>query len=85
MTESSVGSDRLGPEVYRALYENSPDGVLFSVPGGRVIAANPAACKIFAVTEAEICTAGRQGWADPTDECWAVDKVSSSCLPPLAG
>ena len=59
-----------GPAAYRALYENSPDGVLFTVPDGRVLAANPAACQILGRTEAEICSLGRQGLADLTDERW---------------
>jgi two-component system, sensor histidine kinase PdtaS len=60
----------IGPEAYRALYEHSPDGVLFTVPDGRVLAANPAACRMLRRTEAEICSLGRQGLADPTDERW---------------
>lgn len=60
----------LGPEAYRALYDNSPDGVLFTVPDGRVLAANNAACQILGRTEAEICSVGRQGLADHTDERW---------------
>ena len=59
-----------GPAAYRALYENNPDGVLFTVPDGRVLAANPAACQILGRTEAEICSLGRQGLADLTDERW---------------
>lgn len=60
----------LGPEAYRALYDNSPDGVLFTVPDGRVLAANPAACQILGRTEAEIRSLGRQGLADHTDHRW---------------
>src|SRR5438270_7382381 len=63
-------ADVLGPEAYRALYDNSPDGVLFTVPDGRVLAANNAACQILGRTEAEICSVGRQGMADDTDERW---------------
>lgn len=62
--------ERLGPESYRALYEHSPDAVLFTAPDGRVLAANPAACEMFQMTEAEICARGRQGLADPDDERW---------------
>jgi PAS domain S-box-containing protein len=60
----------LGPKAYRALYEHNPDGVLFTVPDGRVLAANPAACRILARTEAEICALGRQRLVDPTDPRW---------------
>ena len=35
-----------------------------------MLAANPAACQILGRTEAEICSLGRQGLADPTDERW---------------
>ncbi len=61
----------LGPDAYRAMYENSPDGVLFTVPDGRVLAANPAACRILGRSEAQICSLGRQGMADLTDQRWA--------------
>jgi PAS domain S-box-containing protein len=65
-----VSDEVLGPEAYRALFEHSPDGVLFTVPDGRVLAANPAACRILARTEAEICALGRQRLVDPTDPRW---------------
>ena len=45
--ERDAAAEMLGPKAYRALYENSPDGVLFTVPDGRVLAANPAACRIL--------------------------------------
>jgi PAS domain S-box-containing protein len=66
----SRAADVLGPAAYRALYEHSPDGVLFTVPDGTVLAASPAACQILGRTEAEICSLGRQGLADLTDERW---------------
>ena len=40
------------------------------MPDGRVLAANPAACRILLRTEAEICALGRQRLADPTDPRW---------------
>ena len=52
------------------MYENSPDGVLFTVPDGTVLAANPAACQILGRSEAEICSLGRPGLADVADERW---------------
>ena len=63
--------DRIGEGAYRALYRYSPDGVLFTVPDGRVIAANPAACEILGRTESEIRHLGRPGLADHADERWA--------------
>ena len=69
-TEERATPVALGPEAYRALYEYGPDGVLFTAPDGRILAANPAACRLLALTEAEICARGRQGLADARDERW---------------
>lgn len=66
----AVITDELDAEAYRALYEFSPDGVLFTSPDGRVLAANPAACEILGWTEEEICALGRHGLADPSDDRW---------------
>lgn len=52
---------------YRAFFENSMDGILFTAPDGRILAANAAACEIFQMTEAEICAAGRRGVTDAED------------------
>jgi PAS domain S-box-containing protein len=69
--ESGTAARMPGPEAYREMYEQSPDGVMFTVPDGRVLAANAATCQILRRSEAEICALGRQGMADPTDERWA--------------
>ncbi len=63
--------ERLGLEAYRAMYDNSLEGVLFTMPDGRVLAANSAACGILGRTEAEICALGRQGMSDHSDRRWA--------------
>lgn len=63
--------EQLDPEAYRALYEHSPDGVLFTATDGRVLAANPAACEVLGRSEPEICALGRQMLVDPGDERWA--------------
>ncbi len=70
VSREDVITGELDAEAYRALYEFSPDGVLFTSPDGRVLAANPAACEILGRTEEEICALGRQGLADPSDERW---------------
>lgn len=62
---------KLGPEAYRALYDNSPDGVLFTIPDGTVIAANPAACRLLGRSEEEICRLGRDGLTDHGDPRWS--------------
>ncbi len=68
--ETGPARQRLGPEAYRAMYDNSPEGVLFTAPDGRVLAANSAACRILGRTEAEICALGRQGMSDHSDDRW---------------
>ena len=52
---------------FRAFFENSMDGILLTIPDGRIIAANPAACLMFGMTEEEICNAGRNGLTDSND------------------
>lgn len=68
-TEDLVAGE-LDAHGYRALYDFSPDGVLFTAPDGRVLAANPAACAILGRTQSDICALGRQGLADPSDARW---------------
>lgn len=68
---SDLAPEVLGLDGYRALYEHSPEGVLFTSPDGRVLAANPAACAILGRTEAEICAVGRERMMDHDDPRWA--------------
>jgi PAS domain S-box-containing protein len=52
---------------YRAFFEYSIDAILLTAPDGSIFAANPAACRIFGRSEAEICQAGRNGLIDTND------------------
>lgn len=52
---------------YRSFFESSMDGMLLTVTDGQILAANPAACAMFQMTEDEICTAGRFGLVDLSD------------------
>lgn len=52
---------------YRSIFENSLDAILLTVADGYILAANPAACSIFRMTEKEICDKGRFGIVDVTD------------------
>lgn len=54
-------------ERYKLLYENSMDAIFFASPTGIVISANPAACRMFGMTEDEIIKRGRYGLIDPAD------------------
>jgi PAS domain S-box-containing protein len=51
----------------RSLFEQSLDAVLLTAPDGTVLAANPAACRMFGYTEAEFRALGRGAVADPDD------------------
>lgn len=54
-------------EKYRSFFENSLDGVLVTMTDGKILAANPAACHMFQMTEEEICEMGRLQLVDVTD------------------
>jgi len=57
---------------FRALFYNVPVAVLIGAPDGRILAANPAACRLLARTEAELCSVGRSALQDSEDLRWAV-------------
>ncbi len=52
---------------FRLLYEHGNDGVLLTHPDGSVESANPAACRLFGLSEAELIARGRQGLVDEAD------------------
>ncbi|MEI6205584.1 MAG: PAS domain S-box protein [Desulfuromonadales bacterium] len=54
-------------EKFRALFEQSQDAVLITLPDGKIISANQAACKMFGMTEQELCRLGRDGIVDSSD------------------
>jgi two-component system NtrC family sensor kinase len=54
-------------ERYHSLFQNSIDAVMLTSPEGSILAANPEACRIFQMTEEEICRGGRAGLVDMTD------------------
>ncbi len=58
-------------ERLRLMYENSFDAILLTRANGAILAANPAACDFFQMTEAEICAIGRSGLLDPEDSALA--------------
>ena len=58
---------RESEERYRALFDNSSDGILLTAPDGSILAANPAACRMLQRSEEEICRAGRSGLVDTSD------------------
>lgn len=58
---------RESEERFRSLFENSMDGVLLTIPDGRILSANPKACEIFGRTEADLRRVGRNGVIDIND------------------
>lgn len=52
---------------FRLIYDKSDEAILFAWPDGRIDAANPAACRLFGHSEAELRALGRAGTMDPTD------------------
>ena len=58
---------RKSEENFRAIFNNSLDGIFFTSPTGPIFAANPAACQMTGWSEEEICRGGRDLIVDTTD------------------
>jgi PAS domain S-box-containing protein len=55
-------------EKYRLLFENSMDAIMLTAPDdGAILSANPAACRLFGMTEQEITRLGWEDFIDVTD------------------
>lgn len=52
---------------FRLLYENTMDAVLIGRPDGALLAANPAAERLFAASESQLVALGRDGLCDLAD------------------
>lgn len=52
---------------YRAMFENSLNGIILSQIDGQIVRANPAACRMFKMTEEEIITNGRDTFVDKAE------------------
>ncbi len=52
---------------YRSLVATSLDAVLLTVPDGRILSANEAACRMFGRSEKELIHLGREGVMDASD------------------
>ncbi len=58
---------RTSEENFRHLFESSLHGILQAMPGGAIQYANPAACRLFGLTQDEIRQRGYHGLVDPQD------------------
>jgi PAS domain S-box-containing protein len=54
-------------ERFRMIFEHSIDAIMLTRTDGSVLAANPEACRVFGMSETEICRAGRAGLVDADD------------------
>ncbi len=52
---------------YHLIFDNSQDAILLAIPDGTILAANPAACRMFGRSEEDICRIGRNGLIDASD------------------
>lgn len=52
---------------YRMIFEHSMDAIMLTIPDGRILAANAAACRMLGRTEAEITKGGRNIVVDASD------------------
>ena len=64
---AALRGDDGGNASFRALFEQSLDAVFLTAPDGGVLAANPAACRMFGYTEAELRALGRAAVVDSAD------------------
>ena len=69
ITERKRLDDKLreSEERYRSVFESSIDAILLTSPDGGMLAANPAACRMFGRTEEELLEVGRDGVVDRWD------------------
>jgi diguanylate cyclase (GGDEF)-like protein/PAS domain S-box-containing protein len=70
VTQDASAPEGIGVTAYRVVFEHSSEGVLFSLPDGRIIAANPAAGAMLGLSPDEICTLGHTGLFDQEDPRW---------------
>jgi len=66
VTDNVSVQDKLleSEERYRAIFNNSLDGILLTTPDGEILSANPSACRMLGRTEEELRAVGRNGIVD---------------------
>lgn len=79
---------RESEERYRAIFENSPVGIIEAFMDGTILDANPAVCSLFGYTKEELRAVGRKGIVDINDpklitaieECELTGKCSEEII-----
>jgi PAS domain S-box-containing protein len=64
---SAQESQRGDETLYAMLFEHSLDGIMLTAPDGRILDANPSACRILGRTREQILREGRDGLMDVSD------------------
>jgi PAS domain S-box-containing protein len=64
---STQESERHDETLYAMLFEHSLDGIMLTAPDGRILDANPSACRILGRTREQILREGRDGLMDTSD------------------
>jgi PAS domain S-box-containing protein len=69
------------PEINKMFFENSYDAMIIGSQDGRILKANPAACRMLAYSEEELCKLGRKGIVEETPQFLeAVKKQKETCI-----
>jgi PAS domain S-box-containing protein len=68
------------PEDFRPLFESSMNAVFLTISDGSIVATNSAACKMFGMTEAELCAAGRTSLVDADDPAFSTSLLEPKRL-----
>ncbi|MDX9897052.1 MAG: PAS domain S-box protein, partial [Desulfofustis sp.] len=66
--EDSQAASTSCENAFAAFFANSLDALFITCPDGRILRANPAACRMLGYSEEEIITLGRDGILDVNDE-----------------
>ena len=68
-----VGRDfGCGMPTTACFFSHLPGAAVMGAPDGRTLAANPAACRLFGMSEEDLCAVGCPGVQDHYDRRWAV-------------
>lgn len=85
LTMQSAAALSESEERYRLLFEASLDAAMLTAPDGRILSANPAACRLLGYSEEELIALGRHGVVDREDPRLAAALVERERTGKFAG